>query len=112
MYQIGTVLLTTASNSAYLISTTITDAGSVNVNTIPAGTRIHNIQLVSSSSASTLNIYNGSSAATPTLVLKGTSNANASFDFGFYGHTFPNGAWVVTDGNIVSAAIACGQQPM
>ena len=98
----GTVNIT---GSGFLISTTITDAGSTTVN-IPVGTRIFHIHLISSGTASVLNIANGQ-GGTNYIKFTGTVSTGADVDFGIYGQSFPNGAYVTVDANIVSASIVC-----
>lgn len=98
----GTVNIT---GSGYLISTTITDASSSTV-TIPTGTRIFHIHLISSSTASVINIANGQ-GGTNYIKETGTISTGADFSYGIYGQSFPLGAYITVDGNIVSASIVC-----
>lgn len=98
----GTINIT---STGYLISTTITDANSTTVN-LPTGTRIFHIHLISSSTASVINIANGQNG-TNYIKETGTISTGADFDFGIYGQSFPLGAYVTVDGNIVSASIVC-----
>lgn len=99
---VGTVNITT---SGYLTTTTITDASSTTVS-IPTGTRIFHIHLISSSTASVLTIQNGQGGTT-FVNETGVISKGADFDFGFHGISFPLGAYVTVDGNIVTAAITC-----
>ena len=100
--ETGGVIDVTA--SGYLISRTI--------NLIPNAitqypeTRVFHIHLVSSSTASVITISNGQGG---TIFIKetGSFSTGADFDYGLIGVTFPLGAYVTVDGNIVSAAITC-----
>ena len=99
---VGTVSITA---TGYIISTTITDAGSTTV-AIPKGTRIFHIHLISSSTASNLQIANGSGGTTQ-INITGTISKGIDFDFGVWGISFPNGAYATVDANIVTAQITC-----
>lgn len=90
--------------SGYLITRTI--------NLLPTSivenpsTRIFHIHLISGSTASVITISNGQNG---TVFIKetGSFSTGADFDYGPFGVTFPMGAYVTVDGNIVSAAITC-----
>ena len=98
----GTVVVTA---NGYLTTTSVTDAGSTTV-LLPTGTRVFNIHLVSTSTPSVLKISNGQTG-TVAINVTGTASIGSTFDFGFHGHSFPNGAYVTVDANIVTAAISC-----
>lgn len=95
---VGTVYVTT---SGYLTTTTINPSNK----TVNSPDIIFNIHLISSSTASVLTISNGQ---TGNVMIKvtGIISTGATFDFGINGMTFPLGAYVTVDGNIVSASIA------
>lgn len=99
---VGTLDVTTASTTAYLITGKTIDGLSGQ----PLPTRIFHIHLVSSSTASNLQIANGS-GGTVRINITGTISKGIDFDFGMWGITFPKGASIVTDANIVEAAITC-----
>jgi hypothetical protein len=100
---VGTVSITT---SQYLISTTVTDASSSTV-TIPTGTRIFNIHLISGATASVLNIANGQGGTNYLKLTCPVVSTGNTFDFGINGIFFPLGAYATVDGNIVTAQIQC-----
>jgi hypothetical protein len=106
MYPVGTI---NTNATGYLISSTTTDAAGTNVNVVPIGTRIYNIHLISSGTASVLTIANGNGGTTY-IKVTGTVSTGATFDFGHHGVTFPAGAYITVDGNIVSTSIACAQE--
>lgn len=88
--------------SGYIVQRTNVTTN-VGVNT---PTRIFNIHLISGGTASVLTISNGQ---TGNVMLKvtGAINTGSTFDFGVNGVTFPAGAYVTVDVNIVSATINC-----
>lgn len=98
----GTLDVTTASTSGYLIQHT-RDPGNRVVN---KGVRIFHIHLVSGATASNLLIADGSGGTTR-INITGTASKGIDFDFGFHGIVFPKGAYYTTDANIVEAAITC-----
>lgn len=102
---VGTVSITA---SGYILSTTITDAGSTTVNT-PQGTRIFNIHLISGGTASVLNIANGQGGTNWLKLTCPVVSTGNTFDFGINGVFFPLGAYATVDGNIVTAQIQCRQ---
>ena len=73
---------------------------------LPTGTRVFHIHLISTGTASVLTIQNGQGGTT-FIKVTGTVSTGVDFDFGIYGQSFPAGAYVTVDGNIVSAAIVC-----
>lgn len=101
---IGTLDFTTASTSAYLI-TRVENPASGAITKFPHTTITH-IHLISTSTASNLQIANGL-GGTVRINITGTISKGIDFDFGVWGITFPLGAYVTSDGNIVNAAITC-----
>lgn len=99
---VGTIYIT---QSGYLTTTSIT-----NINkTVTESHRVFNIHLISSSTASVLTISNGQTGNVM-IKITGTINIGVTFDFGINGMTFPAGAYVTVDNNIVSASIACRRE--
>lgn len=90
------------STSGYLVNRTNVTTGIV-VNT---PTRIFNMHLISTSTASVITISNGQNG---TVYIKetGSISTGKTFDYGINGHSFPAGAYVTVDGNIVTATFAC-----
>lgn len=99
---IGTLDFNTASTSGYLI-TRVENPGNVTRNPHTVITHIH---LISSSTASNLQIANGL-GGTVRINITGTISKGIDFDFGVWGITFPLGAYVTSDANLVEAAISC-----
>lgn len=99
---VGTI---NVSQTGYLISRTIKLAGG-DVSQNPEVTIFH-IHLISNGSgASVLTIANGN-GGTQQINITGTTSKGIDFDFGVWGITFPNDAYVTVDGNISNAAITC-----
>lgn len=95
---VGTIYVTT---SGYLTTTVIQPIGkTVNLPDI-----VFNIHLISGSTASVLTISNGQTGNVM-IKITGTISTGQTFDFGINGMTFPLGAYITVDGNIVSASIA------
>lgn len=86
--------------SGYLITRTIGIQGN-NITDHPEVVITH-IHLVSSSTASVLTIQNGQNGST-WVNITGTISKGIDFDFGMWGITFPLGAYITVDGNIVNA---------
>lgn len=100
--ETGGVINITA--SGYLITRTINLVP--NAKTEYPETRIFHIHLISGSTASVIQIANGQ-GGTNYITETGSFSTGADFDYGPIGITFPKGAYVTVDGNIVSAAITC-----
>lgn len=98
---VGTILVT---GSGYLI-TRVNNINGSTVTEYPE-TVITHIHLISTSTASVLTIQNGQGGTT-WVSETGTISKGIDFDFGIWGITFPKGAYITADGNIVSAAITC-----
>lgn len=91
--------------TGYIITRTINQAQGNSVDT-PAVTIFH-IHLISNGSgASVITIANGL-GGTIRVNETGTISKGIDFDFGIWGITFPQGAYVTVDGNISNAAITC-----
>ena len=105
----GTVLVSGTSTSGYLIKRVNQTTGV----TENDSTRVFHVTLISGTgTASTLQIYNGSAATIPTIIVTGTSgssiaNRSVDSDYGVFGQSFPLGAYYVTDSNLSQAAIVC-----
>lgn len=97
----GTISITA---SGYLITRTLAMQPS-SITQHPE-TRIFHIHLVSGATASVINIANGQGGTT-LITETGSFSTGADFDYGPIGITFPLGAYVTVDGNIVSASITC-----
>ena len=105
---VGTILVSNTSTTGYLISTVNVTTGV----TTNFPTRIFHITLVSNTGTnSTLQIFNGSAATIPTILVKGTSGSprDIEADYGVFGQYFPLGAYWNTDVNLTQAAIVCKQ---
>lgn len=102
---IGSVDIQTSATSTYLLSTTITDAGSTTVN-IPKGTIVFHIHLISSSTLSVITIANGQGGL-QRINVSGTASKGIDFDFGTNGISFPLGAYVTYDNNATGGVITC-----
>ena len=106
---VGTILVSNTSTSGYLIQRKNVTTGV----TENDATRIFHITLVSGTgTASSLQVYNGSAATIPTIIVTGTSgssiaNRSVDSDYGVFGQSFPLGAYYVTDANLSQAAIVC-----
>ena len=109
---VGTILVSSTSTSGYLIGSTVTLVNGTTTNTITSNppTRIMHITLVSGSGTnSSFQVYNGSAALIPEIIVTGTSGANriTDVDYGMFGQTFPLGAYYKTDANLTQAAVVC-----
>jgi hypothetical protein len=102
---IGVVDIPTTGTSAYLYSSTITDAGSTGV-VIPKGTIVFHIHVISSATPSVISIANGAGGL-QRINITGTASKGADFDFGTSGISFPLGAYVTYDSNATGGAITC-----
>lgn len=98
----GTVTVTA---SGYLITTVITTINK----TVNSPDRILHIHLISGATASVIKISDGQTGAIK-IQETGSFSTGADFDYGPHGITFPNGAYVTVDVNIVSAAITCRRE--
>ena len=96
---VGTLQLT--STGGYLITNTNVTTGVVTNEPV----RIFHLSLTSGTSASTIQILNGV-GGNVVINESGTAVKGAEFDYGFHGHTYPNGAYVVTDANFISGSVA------
>ena len=101
--SVGTVSI---SATGYLITSTTTDAAGTTVNN-PKSTRIYHIHLISGGTATVLNIANGQGGTNYLKLTCPAVSTGNDFDFGVNGITFPLGAYVTVDGNIVTAQITC-----
>lgn len=99
---VGVIDITTASTSGYLVSHINKTTGATKF----PPTRIFHIHLISSSTASNLQIANGQ-GGTVRINVTGTLSKGIDFDFGIWGITFPLGAYFTTDANITEAAVIC-----
>ncbi len=99
---VGTVSM---SASGYVTSTVITDATN-NTVLIPKSTRIFHMHLISDTTASNVLVANGQGGTTQ-INITGTISKGVDFDFGIWGITFPNGAYVTVDAHTVSVQITC-----
>ena len=102
---VGTI---SVSGSGYLI-TRVNNINGITVTEYPE-TVITHIHLISGT-ASVLNIANGQ-GGTNYIKFTGTANTGSDVDFGIFGITFPKGAYVTVDGNIVTAQITCKANKM
>ena len=92
------------SASGYLITRTRAqlNGGVTTTTTEYPETVITHIHLISSSTASNLTVSNGS-GGTVWINITGVVSKGTDFDFGMWGISFPLGAYVTVDGNIVTA---------
>jgi hypothetical protein len=102
---IGSVDIKTTSTSAYLYTSSITDAGSTTV-LIPQGTIVFHIHLISTATPSVLTISNGIGGL-QRINVTGTASKGIDFDFGTNGISFNSGAYVTYDGNASGGVITC-----
>ena len=102
---IGSVDIPTTGTSAYLYSSSITDAGSTKV-LIPQGTIVFHIHLISSSTPSVITIANGLGGL-QRINVTGTASKGIDFDFGTNGILFSAGAYATYDSNATGGVITC-----
>ena len=89
--------------SGYLITRTLKQAGG-DVTFYPETTIFH-IHLISTSGGgSNVTIANGQGGTTR-INITGTTSKGIDFDFGMWGISFPQGAYITVDANIVTATI-------
>ena len=94
---VGTISI---SGNGYLI-TRVNNINGTTVTEYPE-TVITHIHLISSSTASNLTVSNGS-GGTVWINITGVVSKGTDFDFGVWGISFPLGAYITVDGNIVTA---------
>lgn len=103
---VGSILFNNASSSGYLITTTNNTLGIIQT----PQTKIFHIHLVSGATPSNITIQNGQGGTT-LISVTGIASKGANFDFGWWGITFPLGAYVTYDGNQTSGGIVCKGEP-
>ena len=110
---VGTILVSGSNSNGWLASSQNTTTGRTEYHKM----RVFHVTLLSWGTASSvLQLFNGSSATYPMLVVGGSTltyqNPNlgrieVDADYGTWGHTFPGGCYYTTDGNILQAAVIC-----
>ncbi len=95
---IGGSDITSSSSNGYLVAPTVSGVS------IPKGTTVFHIHLISSSTPSVVIISNGQ-GGTQRINITGTASKGIDFDFGSRGIPFPLGAYVTYDTNATGGVI-------